>query len=569
MRVKDQLDIDSVLARYDQGKLVPFIGSGMSIPSAASWAEFVTQLEHAARNRVSADVDLIARAHAALAALRRDSRTDLASVVERALCLKEEVPRKLQQLAEMHWPIVCTTNYDDLWVRALGEKGKRVQVVGRSPSSCRKVLDQFSFPVGQIMWALQGYLGADGERLREELVVGHAEYRTVSHREPHFRRTFAHLFQTRSLLFLGAGLNEPYFRSLFDEVVELTGPPEQPHFALIPEGGVDPGFLRSQYSIVCRTYSVGSDGSHEAVDAFVEELVRAAREERNISSGWSVRAGNPAELQADAGGEFSVVAAPLPSVSRLSSRESFAISCGRGGTIDAPVALASGVGTRAIGGTRLNNWLGDYVVADRLDGQLFGIVARELSRQGDKNAVSRDLRSPLGIRVALNEFLDHVAPRFDVAHVQLLGAGRHRVFHPWVSLATMARGFGEWTRVTRQRGMPVIDMRVYVVDPSVLALLGGGHLDLVREMNDPCLTIKVQAVYAHGDPEITHCVVDRQKTVGDVAASMGLDRNPLVYAEPQLRLESQSGRLSQWQDKPVEDCLVSGSTLTFDFASSE
>ena len=97
------------------------------------------------------------------------------------------------------------------------------------------------FPAGEAVWALQGLLGPrdagvkqilgekfDKARFEQELVVGHAEYRTVANRAPHFRRCFAELFRTRSFLFLGSGLSEPYFVSLFDEIIELTGPPVRP-----------------------------------------------------------------------------------------------------------------------------------------------------------------------------------------------------------------------------------------------------------------------------------------------------------------------------------------------------
>ena len=49
------------------------------------------------------------------------------------------------------------------------------------------------------------------EQFEAELVVRHAEYRRAANRVPHFRRRFAELFRTRSLLFLGSGLAEPYF----------------------------------------------------------------------------------------------------------------------------------------------------------------------------------------------------------------------------------------------------------------------------------------------------------------------------------------------------------------------
>ena len=87
--------------------------------------------------------------------------------------------------------------------------------------------------MGEVVWALQGFLGprkniADQLRglteLKSEIVVGHAEYRRTTNREPHFRRCFAEVFRNSSFLFLGAGLAEPYFLNLFDEIIELPAP---------------------------------------------------------------------------------------------------------------------------------------------------------------------------------------------------------------------------------------------------------------------------------------------------------------------------------------------------------
>ena len=287
----------------------PFIGSGMSRPACTAWPTFVDRLEKqtlvsdcgrsnkphegAAKTRIcfpdrSGDrSDLIRRADVAMRTLRLRGR--VARAMGRALYESDEpndVPLQTKALAELFWPLVCTTNYDDLYLQGVSTAaGHRsiTDVFGRSHDDCRRVLQHLRFPVGEVVWALQGLLsprdralsvrlGRDRlKQLKREIVVGHAEYRRIANREPHFRRAFAEVYRSSSLLFLGAGLAEPYFLALFDEIIELIGPPASPHFAIIQDDEVDAGFMRRHYNIHCIQYAAGD---HSAVTEKLGALVK-------------------------------------------------------------------------------------------------------------------------------------------------------------------------------------------------------------------------------------------------------------------------------------------------------
>src|SRR5262249_16292120 len=164
---KQEFDIDNLLAPYDQGRLVPFIGSGMSMPSCVSWKVFVERLETEARQLGAEieDVDqvgLIPRAHQAVGKIRIHSEEEFAKIVERLLWDSKSVAQKRLTLAAIYWPIVCTTNYDDLYCQAVRLAGRQPPlVVGQSISDCRRILEQMAFPTGEVLWALQGFLGSD------------------------------------------------------------------------------------------------------------------------------------------------------------------------------------------------------------------------------------------------------------------------------------------------------------------------------------------------------------------------------------------------------------------------
>jgi hypothetical protein len=162
---------------------------------------------------------------------------------------------------------VITTNYDDLYyqarrtrVREEGGDEDNLVILGRSPRDCKLVISSLTGPLDcRLIWHVQGLLGGFGEKmptglesLRDQLVIGHAEYRAVTNRSPDFRRCFGEVFNSRSLLFLGSSLNEDYFLNLFGEILDLCGPSSVPHFALTRKCEVSAKFLADQMNItVC------------------------------------------------------------------------------------------------------------------------------------------------------------------------------------------------------------------------------------------------------------------------------------------------------------------------------
>ena len=295
------------------GRLVPFLGSGMSRPVCCTWADMITGLEGVAAGYVGFDrllvesrasrvddLDLTRRAARALEVIRLNGGVSgIAAAVRQALLTSEPQlpPASTKALARLPWPLVMTTNYDDLYAaavhqRLLGERiGSRtrtsdverrtppVEVVGRSPIDCHRVLTSLRSPTVPLLWALQGFLpgqalirtrhhtgefetrswrdyaliqGLQQGRLTElehQVVVGHAEYRSVTMRSESFRRAFAEVCRSRSLLFLGSGLRDRYLLDLFSQVAELYGPSSQQHYAVMPKGEVDPQFLRRYFGI--------------------------------------------------------------------------------------------------------------------------------------------------------------------------------------------------------------------------------------------------------------------------------------------------------------------------------
>jgi hypothetical protein len=584
--VIEKFDIASLCALYDRGRLVPFIGSGMSSPACASWAGLVTGLERRAKIEGPSETkNFIRRASIALQVLRQQGE-DVGQIVSESIYGCDDVgpiPPQTAALASLFWPLVCTTNYDDLYLRAKRAAGYIPRTLGRSEAHCREVLEHLSFPASEVVWALQGFLprpdiqkklGQDfpREQFVRELVVGHAEYRKEAHRAPHFRRSLAELFRTRSLFFLGSGLGEPYFLSLFDEIIELTGPPPQPHFALIQEGEVDAEFLQKEYHILCNTYL---KGRHECVVELLNQFSAYVCGSRVRPSRWGFRLAAPGKIERDGvDDQFTCVRGALPDGSKLPEDEVVAISCGRdlaprGSTnnMERGQPLASGTGMEMLGLKKVDcDWESDWTVRWKSLPRAYGIVARDKSPERSP----RDQRSAEAIRTAFQDFLLRMhGKRVRQIHVQLLSGGQGRVFHPWVSVSQMARAYGEVFRLVRSQisGDPP-RANIYLVDPGVIALLQGGHLDLVQQLQGAPLRITVEVIDAFGRAERHHEIVSANASLKFLTGAVG-PHQPWVSARPTPHLRYKPEPLDKVIDLSARDFgLVSGSTLFLDFRDS-
>jgi hypothetical protein len=307
------LGFDDILpylaSAYRRGVLVPFIGSGMSRRTCTGWLEFLRRLADEAGVEVPAHLRtakpsdkldtselyrLADKAVLGLSALEEEKRAEAYRTAlneDRTPAGTCAIPEQTEALARCYWPLVLTTNYDDLYVvsrmRQSGASklagGSRTgsasqddddeteapEVLGRGIEDCHKVIRSLEAPTRPILWALQGFLGGQAarpeelvkarlldERRRHELaaqvVAGHQQYQKAVNAQPHFRRAFAEIFSRRSLLFLGSGLLEDYLVNLFGEIAHHYGPGPYPHFALFSEESratLDARFLQMRLGI--------------------------------------------------------------------------------------------------------------------------------------------------------------------------------------------------------------------------------------------------------------------------------------------------------------------------------
>lgn len=519
--------LPQLLSLYDRGLLVPFIGAGMSANACPLWPGFVERLEAEAsapghigkaesKEQNASQSELIRRADIAVRKLRRKGFDRLIDAVDRAIYGGSIVGRRARrpmsppgqtlELAAIYWPLVITTNYDDHYVRAheradaadvnggasfvtkIPVEWKRLSIVGRSQRDCHRVLAALHASDSPLLWALQGFLPRhdaprpDTEALMGELVVGHEAYRRATHREQHFRRTFAEVFRRRSFLFLGSGLGEPYFLDLFNEVLEYFGPNAQPHFACvgadqIASGAVDPEFLRARFNIIVLEY-----GRHDDLKRWLTHFRTKIDEPRRMPARWGYRfalqlpieqPGVAAKNGQNAVGvdDLTIVADPLP--------------------VPAPgefVVVSGGPGT---GCTNVSPSIKEYL--NGLEPGMCTARGWEMAKGYDtlrevsldsgrrvaiasawKDERHRDLRR---ISVAATEAFEWAAEgRATLLRMSLLASGASAPFHPRFSFIEIVRAFAKWRKEAKDKAP--LALVIHVVDRPLIFDLLSGRIDV-------------------------------------------------------------------------------------------
>jgi len=152
-----------------------------------------------------------------------------------------------------------------------------------------------------------------------------------------------------------------------------------------------------------------------------------------------------------------------------------------------------------------------------------------------------------------------------VAHVQLLAAGKGRVFEPWVSLVQMASAYGQWFRERKGDPDDAVRVNVYVVDPGVIALLQGGYIDLSYKLEDTALRIEVETIDAATHARHHH-IAEADAKVGDLVGRLQPGTRPRIYAQPRPTTELEPEALEGAMKRSLREFgLVWGSTLVIDY----
>jgi hypothetical protein len=576
--------IDRMVLAYERGQLVPFLGAGMSYPVCPLWMKFVSRLESEAKlsggEALARSSGPPQRAAKAVRRLRLGGPDGLARGVRNALGRgsTEDLPQT-RALAGTYWPLALTTNYDDLFIAATAKvraedprfrrprqspderKASPFVLLGRRAADCQRVLASLRQPDDPILWAIQGYVGGqaedspvddpvldeDGCELEGELVVGHLEYRKVARAAQHFRRAFAEVFRSRSLLFVGAGLSDQYFLELFNEIIELHGPSAQSHYAFMPEGSVDPDFLKQYYGIwVAELPDMGLLANH------LESLRRRVDQKRPRQTVWvfNQEIGFLGE-RTRSGGELRIVRGKAPEKPAKSECVVFSAGGSRG------TLKLSYVGVEILKARKLDHERSAFELVEGTKeripiwrhetGRYFAVNARldPWTTQGAREyprdptvlpigpkerprARARDRRDLRMLSTAIRDLLAMARDNgIDHVHSVLLASGPLRTFPRSAALQEMIRG---WSRWRSDVIAPVPGFSIHVVALEVLYDLGTGRLEIDSCMNRGVTEFWLKIVTSRGNEERYFCAEPPDTSLVDLLSGFGV-------TDPRCRIE--------------------------------
>ncbi|MEA3050317.1 MAG: hypothetical protein QOG84_2153 [Sphingomonadales bacterium] len=575
--------LSSLTRAYIAGNLTPFLGAGISRPRCPGWIGFIEQLEAAAGIGDAVGIassDLIRRASRATRVLRNRSAVALTEAVRTAIYGTTaatpdpgDVPEATKALADIWWPLVITTNYESLFLDAWnnrwvdGERGQgsplpeftRMLPVGRGRIDCQRVLNATRTPDNPLLWALQGFLGSPGKghALASELTIGHEEYRRQTHEAVHFRRTFAEMYRSRTLLFLGSGLQETYLLDLFGEALELLGTVDHFHYAVVPKGKVDSDFLERRLQILAIEYEPDetAGGHGTAVAGLVRRMGDAFKGPHPRTGSWTLNLHSTARItSADRRPDLSVVRGRL----RLPRREGCAVAASAGRSAKGLLIGSTGrdliqaCGFPDASAAPLRRFGQSYVY--RLDGHpVYIVAARDTGKSG------RDARDARVVGPATEELLQAAtADGFNRVDVMLLASGRYRTFPQYVTLHEMVRGYCRWAATGSAGQGKTTQLRVFTVDPALIGLLEARRIDLLSmaDSSEVRFWVSIEA------PPVVHAptlaVGDGSTTIRDVAAAHAIpSRGWTVCVRP--------APTNKFRARPIEELIGEDSPRLPDF----
>jgi len=553
----------------------------MSANRLVLWDDFVDNLEADAKIgdgkalRWNNDV----RAQAACNTIRNSrGHACFLDAIRRALTPKvpaPEMPLQTERLAAICWPLVVSTNYDDLYFGACLKAGGHVpifdsdiRILGRSPKDCKTVLSSFHGPFDRrYIWHIQGFLGGQYgggiemqiprlQELQEQLVIGHAEYSAVTNASPHFRRCFGQMFESRSFLFLGSSLTEAYFMNLFGEVLELCGPNHIPHFALAKAGTVDIHFLAQQMNITVCEFSDFAD-----LPDMLEHLARAIAKPPARATSWSFMVESTCQEKAD----LQIVCEDAPS--KPPPGEIIAFVARRDPKTNLPVLPSQYAWLRPR--EQLVRHIGQHTVQYGETG-VYAVTAR---CRGDEDDSAVD--------TAVREFLEHITPPKSqhqasrLVHLQL-SPGRGTV-PPVFGFMKVVRAFGRWVRL-RQTKATRLTLIVHVQN-EVEFNLTSGRIDVQELLTSDW--IRFWAVISSGEekePARRVLTCKENTTVKEVLAEIGVpfggqSAEWSLSICPAPRPHSAETRKTTWtlteSDSLLSVGVLFGSVVTFDCVAAK
>jgi hypothetical protein len=169
-------------------------------------------------------------------------------------------------ITEIPFSAIVTTNYDKLLESAYTQQRHNIPPT----YTFQDASDIMSALAHRRFFILKAH--GDIDR-KDSVILSERDYRDIIYRQPGYRAVLNALFITKTILFVGASLNDVDVKLVLESVSETFSGKGPGHFALLPEqeaGDAEVMYWKDFFGIRLLRYTA-SEG-HPEVDAFLERL---------------------------------------------------------------------------------------------------------------------------------------------------------------------------------------------------------------------------------------------------------------------------------------------------------
>ena len=541
--------MSQLVTTYRDGDLVPFLGSGMSMGVCASWSDMLiglldplelSELKKKVTKAIvnSQDSGILYRvADELIVHLEARPFKDWACIYRKSLRYKQKKcnvpPDQTKELTNIFFPLVITTNYDDVYWMGMKQQNKQLmpppKVLGRDRQDCHEVLSSLDSDLEPLLWCIQGFFGGQltkpecvvpnsrkREQLLRQVVLGHRQYQRAINDDHNFRRAFAEVYRRRSLLFLGSGISEPYLINLFSEIRHHYGSNRRPHFAFVKRDGNkedDYRFMELRLGIVPILY--------DCHDELPNVLKLLAHEIRGIHRPVSKMKGMNYQISRT---KFNPIEVKITNKG-LEPIENEAIIVSVGKKTDNKPLLGTQAKSVINAYNEKNNsaikccdWnpIDDKsrIFGHKQEQSLFAVAAR--TELGD----NRDLGV---IPETLNSALKEVAKEYEVIHVGTIASGRDRPWHPVHPFAQMLCGVRRFISSNNTR--LVTGILLHVVDWRVWFAISADKLKIPELLFSGLVTYSIDVESGIDEYERFSMTMPENQSLNDLLDRCGMSRD--------------------------------------------
>jgi len=542
---------------YRKGLLVPFLGSGMSRGICCEWKVLLENLgKITGISTKSYDLAnssaLIRLADEISSALRGYTIEDQIGIYRTALLRNPntENSNATIELAKLYWPLVISTNYDDVFLNAANKGGNSkysTEVLGRNIEDCHNILRSLEEVTSPKLWAIQGFVGGQmslvdhmipslkkQKELASQVVLGHQQYQQAINSNLHFRRAFAEVFRRRSLLFLGSGILEDYLVNLFSEILHHQGVGINPHFALLKKSEVglyNNLFMQRRLGIVPIFYS-----EHDDLPIYLQSFVTEIKYWIDVNSKknpppsrviFQDELGFKLAAKAADGTiplKVNIIKSPIPS--STDSKQCSVVSLGRDDKGALPGDQANGYITSYLKSNHLNGNIEWHPIGDNPsyifrygESSIFGLAARK------KHVDSKDLdHRDLGIiPEAVSSILKELDYRsYETINFGGIAAGPGSPWHPIHPFAQLLLGIKKY--ISKNFVKHIKRINLYVVDPATWSAFVSGKIPVEALLTSEISTHTIETIDTGGATESFSLTLKESTTLKELLELCNVNR---------------------------------------------